>query len=948
MVAFGSDAQVRLFGRDDVKRSIVAALAEGADGHGGSVVIVGEPGVGKTLLAAAASAEVPDAHVLRTACLPLATLAVPFLPLRGPFRDLAGSATSIDFDGSPGRVLESLDRVMDAATGAERIVLVIDDVQWADDATRDALLYLLSAPASRRVSMLATVRRSDDGEPHGIDLWLSHVERMRECTVISLGPLDRAATTDQITHLIGAAPYQSLVEEVWSHTRGFPYLTALVVAGLDARARSLPDALPRGLVDSVLANVRALGPVAVAVLSLLAIAGRPMSVAELHEVAAIAEGPGALSTNDVQTALALARRARITSPHGVGEWFAHPLTAEALAQNVTETQRRLWHSAFVSTRHDVDEGLDAEEVAWIADHAAAADDPVEAYSWALRAAEGAMRGEAFEQAAAFMHRAIRLRERVAGAAVQTEEELLTLHARAAGLAGALDDELASTERLLEIVDVDDTGRRAALTARRLLVRSAALQHYPSAEDVALLLELARRSPPGVDRAFAYGLAALWVEDSEVARFAAESNDPSNRTTIEPDLWSLVARVRAASVGGDEALVRSLSATARSRALDERDGLAYNIAAMESIFASAPSISEEVALAFRTHRTEASGILAHTFLAWFAMLEAGTWFDLGRWTDCAAALRVTIGAYPRRPVEIAVGTIAGWLALRQGRLEAAAGHFEVVAVLAARAGESLTSESAQARAELALDRGDLASATSDLRVAFERTAESDLGMLEPLLARALADARAASREEAVELARLLHAAEQAETLDSGDAPAFARSALRDAEVARADGEPSDAPWIRAADACRAAGMEWDEAYACRRCADALLSATPPDRATASVVVRRGLAIATRIGAAPLERALRELARFARIVVDTDTPAGGPDDETPAAELPGLTAREREIVALIVRGLTYSEIARELFVSEKTVSSHVSNILRKTGATNRIDLAVKATRLSSNPR
>ena len=57
---------------------------------------------------------------------------------------------------------------------------------------------------------------------------------------------------------------------------------------------------------------------------------------------------------------------------------------------------------------------------------------------------------------------------------------------------------------------------------------------------------------------------------------------------------------------------------------------------------------------------------------------------------------------------------------------------------------------------------------------------------------------------------------------------------------------------------------------------------------------------------------------------------------------MTRREREVLAYVVAGRTYSEIARALVISEKTVSSHVSNLLRKTGTSNRMDLSRLATR------
>ena len=65
--------------------------------------------------------------------------------------------------------------------------------------------------------------------------------------------------------------------------------------------------------------------------------------------------------------------------------------------------------------------------------------------------------------------------------------------------------------------------------------------------------------------------------------------------------------------------------------------------------------------------------------------------------------------------------------------------------------------------------------------------------------------------------------------------------------------------------------------------------------------------------------------------------------PPATLPGLTAREREILQHLVAGSTYAEIASALVISEKTVSSHVSNLLRKMQTSSRVELALLAHRV-----
>ena len=63
-------------------------------------------------------------------------------------------------------------------------------------------------------------------------------------------------------------------------------------------------------------------------------------------------------------------------------------------------------------------------------------------------------------------------------------------------------------------------------------------------------------------------------------------------------------------------------------------------------------------------------------------------------------------------------------------------------------------------------------------------------------------------------------------------------------------------------------------------------------------------------------------------------------------PPLTPREEEVLEGLLSGQTYAQIAMSLFISDKTVSSHVSNVLRKTGAANRIELAERARRSRSS--
>ena len=112
----------------------------------------------------------------------------------------------------------------------------------------------------------------------------------------------------------------------------------------------------------------------------------------------------------------------------------------------------------------------------------------------------------------------------------------------------------------------------------------------------------------------------------------------------------------------------------------------------------------------------------------------------------------------------------------------------------------------------------------------------------------------------------------------------------------------------------------------------------DRDGAEESLRRAAVLATRLGAAPLSEEIAILARRARIRV----PGAGGDvaeDQDDRAGL-GLTERELDVLRLVAAGRSNREIAAELFISPKTASVHVSNILGKLGVATRGEAAAKA--------
>ncbi len=165
----------------------------------------------------------------------------------------------------------------------------------------------------------------------------------------------------------------------------------------------------------------------------------------------------------------------------------------------------------------------------------------------------------------------------------------------------------------------------------------------------------------------------------------------------------------------------------------------------------------------------------------------------------------------------------------------------------------------------------------------------------------------------------------------------------AEHARARGDDDAEVWRAAADAWRAIGRPYPVAYTGWRTAEALLR--DGDREQASAAVDEALASARALGSRWLVAELGSLAARARLRLvepDETTPAADTGDGAEADPF-GLTARERQVLALVARGATNREIGIELHMAEKTASVHVSRILAKLDVRSRTEAAGVAHRL-----
>jgi ATP/maltotriose-dependent transcriptional regulator MalT len=259
------------------------------------------------------------------------------------------------------------------------------------------------------------------------------------------------------------------------------------------------------------------------------------------------------------------------------------------------------------------------------------------------------------------------------------------------------------------------------------------------------------------------------------------------------------------------------------------------------------------------------------------------------------------------------------------------------------------------ADLARSRGDLDSAHEMLERALSR---DDLGgdprYKWPVLsftARTEADRALAARDEGRPVpddATALSAAVRDEVLsmDPRSPADHGHRSLVAAEHARLRREGEVDAWREAVERCRTMNEPVPLAYALFRHAEALSSAG--DAEAAGAAAGEALTLAQTVGAAPLEADVDALIRGARLRAaaagngTASCAAAAADAEPGELKRLGLTAREGEVLRLVADGRSNSQIAEALFISRKTASVHVSNILSKLGVSTRVEAAALAHR------
>ncbi|GAA3829404.1 helix-turn-helix transcriptional regulator [Sphaerisporangium flaviroseum] len=981
-----------LIGRASELDRLVGVLDAAAAGQAGAAVIGGDAGIGKTRLVTelVSRARAQGFAVLIGQCAELGD-SLPYLPLAdalrvvgddpsaGPdlveaiqawpmlLRLVPGSSVGSGPESGSGLTQQQLFGstlgFLAELSETRPVLFVLEDLHWADTATRDLLVFLSRMLQRERVCLVGTYRTDDLHRRHPLRPLLAELQRLPSVTAVRLDPLGTDEMSDYLVALGGADA--KMIGDIIERAEGNPFYAEELLAA---------EGLPYGLASLLLARVERLSDPAQQLLRAAAVAGRRMDHDLLSKVSGLEDG------ELEETMREIVSRGLLLPDGDYGYAFRHALLQEAVYTDLLPGERTRLHGQFARLL-----GGSPAELAY---HHLAGHDLPGALAASVEAGRRAETMGApveahghYDQALALWHR-VPDAERVAGIdrvrlavlsaaaahesgdthrAVHQVRELLTTEEPTAGIWERLayylidaDDEAGAIEAAKTAVHLASQ-RSVGLASERSVGAASARDHADR--------DLATHGDHDAGRILAralatYARALLWsYRHDEVKELAGRALQVARAAGV-PDAESsaLITLATVADIDGEVGQAKELLALASGissgdlsidlRAIFHHARVHYehgDLAAAADIADRGVKLAHETGLSWSTYGTDLR------FLRLLIHYVAGEWEQA---SAVAAEFAVRVSRLPEAVlsgyalfVEVASGDAT--VEERMAWLK----HFWhdgfVVYVVRGLA------------AEHALWNGDVRSAVQHIEAVLEVLGPSEAAVIRiaatGLWALAeLGESRPAQADD------LLRRARVAATTGPGSAPrgdlgpeGKAWLARAEAEWHRVQGTATPATWRAVVDAFDF-GFVYEVARSRWRLAEALLASGSREEALKEW--EQAVVTAEALGAAPLRRALAELGRRARFSPPpspsstspssaksssassspADSFASSPDESALAT----LTNREQEVLALVATGLSNREIAERLFIAQKTVSVHVSNILAKLGVSSRTQAAAYA--------
>jgi DNA-binding SARP family transcriptional activator len=465
------------------------------------VLVAGEPGIGKTRLTRELALEAHGAGtVLHAGCHEDALLSYqPFVEAlrhyaRASGRDWAGAALGpgteelarlipelapagpalapADPETRRYMLFEAVSLLLADAAVRAPVLLVLDDLHWADRGTLHLLRHVVRAPHEAALMIVGTYRPADVGPEHPLTAVLADLRRDRLFERISLDGLDEHQVADLIASHAGHAAPGGVVNAVHERTDGNPFFVEEVMRDLietgvlverEGRWDSTlsPDEIgvPEGVKEVLESRLRRLSAGCRSVLAHAAVLGREFS----FEVLTAMAGSG---DDDVIEALEEAGEAQLVLEQDGVHAFTHALVRETLYGGLSAPRRQRMHAGAARAIESV-EGETA--VAALASHyrlAGPGGDPTKAIDYSLAAGGRAAELSAWEDAAVHWEGALGMMERRGGHAAE-RARLLVGVADLMVVVGDLDRQIASLERALALYEELGDAERAAQVHSRL-------------------------------------------------------------------------------------------------------------------------------------------------------------------------------------------------------------------------------------------------------------------------------------------------------------------------------------------------------------------------------------------------------------------------------------------------------------------------------------------------
>ena len=973
-----------LVGRSRELEELRGRFAMALGGEPQVVLISGEAGIGKSRLVAEFDLAVgAEARLVVGQCLELGADGPPFAPflivLRGLVADLgmdrvaqlAGPGrpdlailvpelgpSTLDESVGRGLLFDTMATLIQRGAGKRPLVLVVEDLHWSDTTTRDLLRFLLGTLGAARVLVLLTYRRDELHRGHPLLPWLAEVGRLPISSRLTLERLTDTQIDTMVTQLVGEVPPQ-VAARIRERSQGIPFLVEELTECADRDSARIPESLR----DLMLARLERVSPVTRQVLEVASVGGTQVD----HRVLLAAVGLDELVLEGTLRE-AVEGQVLVVDRDREGYAFRHALMREAVNDDLLPGEHARLHARYAAAL----EGLARPEQAGeIAHHWGLAHEVGKQFDWSIRAAEHAESVYAWREQLTHLEQALDLWTQVddpQGRAGGDRATLLEQAARAAYHLNLTGRSLVLLDTALALIDPGvDPDRAAHLMIMRIVYGEEAPDHGLAAVETALGLAGATSLERADALALKVGALALTSNldaSISVAQDALNTAQAAGDARALSDTHQLLGCILL-QLGHPEGVEHLQIARDVAVHAHEWSALMRYYVNYTDFLIGCGRFTECVAMAREGRAAAVERGRTRTYGAVLTINEAEAQLRAGDWDDTLATIEVGLGMAPLPEVRSVLDLLRATVQVRRGQVQAASDS----AALATQGAGALAGchqrslPQAVVEAELAVARHDPTTALALL----SQAAEASGTMVMPstgwpfawAVARILDDAldaqtppraspaappdpipaglRERTQTMLVNLVDHLqevsdhpgwHALLRTLLASVAAPPQFDSAAPEPSDLGTGGPVPTQRDWAAAVTAVAAGeGLRYELAHARIRWAQQLLGNN--DRDTARHQLHTAILAIDTLKAEPLRPLAQRVAAAGRISL-----------RPPTRDTALLTAREREVLHLVAAGKTNKAIADELFISAKTASVHVSNILAKVGATTRTEAAAWA--------